>query len=222
MTKFQRKTRNFNKTISPSRRKRNLKRLRERIAKANKAIAMRRARLQKNNNERINENKSQIIPIISLIDDSDSEVDFETNCTEVSFDEEDDVEDITDCRILGDNEERALRRKSMRALEDARIDKQARAQAQDNRDYDNLRRTIECQQREDGRILLLNPPKEWEERERDWKDGWTFSPHVISANELLRIAHAGRAAERQRVVNAQASFRQFQRDWRNRSIPRAA
>ena len=160
MTKFQRKTRNFNKTISPSRRKRNLKRLRERIAKANKAIAKRRARLQKNNNERMNENKSQIIPIISLIDDSDSEVDFETNCTEVSFDEEDDVEDITDCRILGDNEERALRRKSMRALEDARIDKQARAQAQDNRDYDNLRRTIECQQREDGRILLLNPPKE--------------------------------------------------------------
>ena len=138
----------------------------------------------------------------------------------MSFDDE--VEDITDCRILGSSEELALRRRSLRALEDARVEKQAEAQAQGKRDYENLVRQMEQQQRQDRRILLLTPPKEWEGRERDWKDSWTFSPHVMSANELLRIEHAGRAAERQRVIDSQAYFRQFQQDWRNRSIPRAA
>jgi hypothetical protein len=169
-----------------------------------------------------NENKSQIIPIISLIDDTDSEAEYEINCTEVNFDDDEEVEDVTDCRILGDSEASALRRRSMRVLEDAKVDKQARMQAKDNRDYDNLMRTMEHQQRQDRRILLLTPPKEWEGRERDWKDSWTFSPHVMSANELLRIEHAGRAAERQRVIDSQAYFRQFQQDWRNRRIPRAA
>ena len=217
---------NNRKRISPSRQRRNLKRLRERLAEAkaklNKAEAKRRARLQMKNNAQMNENKSQIIPIISLIDDTDSEAEYEINCTEVNFDDDEEVEDVTDCRILGDSEASALRRRSMRVLEDAKVDKQARMQAKDNRDYDNLMRTMEHQQRQDRRILLLTPPKEWEGRERDWKDSWTFSPHVMSANELLRIEHAGRAAERQRVIDSQAYFRQFQQDWRNRRIPRAA
>ena len=170
----------------------------------------------------MNENKSQIIPIINLIEDTDSEAEYETNCTEVNYDNDDEVVDVTDCRILGSSEELALRRRSRRALEDARMEKQAEAQAQGKRDYENLVRQMEQQQRQDRRILLLTPPKEWEGRERDWKDSWTFSPHVMSANELMRIRHAGRAAERQRVVDSQAYFRQFQQDWRNRSIPRAA
>ena len=217
---------NNRKRISPSRHRRNLRRLRERIdetkAKLSKALAKRKARKQIKNNDHMNENKSQIIPIINLIEDTDSEAEYETNCTEVNYDEDEEVEDVTDCRILGDSETSALRRRSMRVLEDARLDRQARMQAKDNRDYDNLMRTMEQQQRKDGNILLPRAPKEWEERERDWKDSWTFSPHVISANELMRIAHAGRAAERQRVLDSQAYFRQFQQDWRNRSIPRAA
>ena len=220
--KFERK--NNSKRISPSRQRRNLKRLKERLLEAksqlDKAIARRGARKRIKNNTQINEGKSQIIPIIDLVNNSDSEIEYNTNCTEVSFDDE--VEDITDCRILGSSEELALRRRSLRALEDARVEKQAEAQAQGKRDYENLVRQMEQQQRQDRRILLLTPPKEWEGRERDWKDSWTFSPHVMSANELLRIEHAGRAAERQRVIDSQAYFRQFQQDWRNRSIPRAA
>jgi hypothetical protein len=214
--------RNYSKKISPSRQRRNLKRLRKRLAEArsqlDKAVARKEARKQMN----MNENKSQIIPIINLIEDTDSEAEYETHCTEVNYDNDDEVVDVTDCRILGSSEELALRRRSRRALEDARVEKQAEAQAQGKRDYENLVRQMEQQQRQDRRILLLTPPKEWEGRERDWKDSWTFSPHVMSANELMRIEHAGRAAERQRVIDSQAYFRQFQQDWRNRSIPRAA
>ena len=218
--------RNYSKKISPSRQRRNLKRLRKRLAEArsqlDKAVARKEARKQRKNNDHNNENKSQIIPIINLIEDTDSEAEYETNCTEVNYDNDDEVVDVTDCRILGSSEELALRRRSQRALEDARMEKQAEAQAQGKRDYENLVRQMEQQQRQDRRILLLTPPKEWEGRERDWKDSWTFSPHVMSANELMRIEHAGRAAERQRVIDSQAYFRQFQQDWRNRSIPRAA
>ena len=110
----------------------------------------------------------------------------------------------------------------MRMKEDARVKEQARMQAKDDDEYSNFMNAMEQQQRENGNILLPRPPKEWEERERTWKDSWTYSPHVISANELMRIAHAGRAVERQRVLDSQASFRQFQQDWRNRSISRAA
>ena len=218
--------RNYSKKISPSRQRRNLKRLRKRLAEArtqlDNAVARKEARKQRKNNDHNNENKSQIIPIINLIEDTDSEAEYETNCTEVNYDRDEEVEDVTDCRILGSSEERALRRRSLRIKEDARVSKQARMQARDNHEYNSFMSSMEQQQREDGNILLPRPPKEWEERERDWKDSWTYSPHVISANELLRIAHAGRAAERQRVLDSQAYFRQFQQDWRNRSIPRAA
>jgi hypothetical protein len=220
--KFQRQ--NYSKKISPSRQRRNLKRLRERLAEAksqlDKAIARRGARKRIKNNTQINEGKSQIIPIIDLVNNSDSEIEYNTNCTVVSFDDE--VEDITDCRILGSSEERALRRRSLRMKEDARVKEQARMQAKDDDEYSNFMNAMEQQQRENGNILLPRPPKEWEERERTWRDSWTYSPHVISANELMRIAHAGRAVERQRVIDSQASFRQFAQDWRNRSISRAA
>ena len=126
-----------------------------------------------------------------------------------------------DCKILSDSEI-ALHRRSLRILEDARVEKEAKLQEQNDREYGIFMSNMDKLQREDGNILLPRPPKAWEERARDWKDSWTFSPHVIGANELLRIAHAGRAAERQRVIDSQASFRQFQQDWRNRSIPRAA
>jgi hypothetical protein len=219
---FQRQ--NYSKKISPSRQRRNLKRLRERIVKAkmklNKALERRKVTMRLKNDRMNNNNKSQIIPIIDLINNSDSEIEYKTNCTEVSFDN--DVEDITDCRILGSSEERALRRRSLRMKEDARVKEQARMQAKDDDEYSNFMNAMEQQQRENGNILLPRPPKEWEERERTWKDSWTYSPHVISANELMRIAHAGRAVERQRVLDSQASFRQFQQDWRNRSISRAA
>ena len=222
--KFQRKPKCRNSDrISPSRQRRNLRRLRERIdkakAKLNRALAKRRARMQFKN-DRINKNdKSQIIPVIDLIGNPDSD-EYEIHCAEVTYDNE--VEDVTDCRVLGSSEVSALRRRSLRVKEDARASEQARLQAKNDHEYGSFMRTMEQQQREDGNILLLRPPKEWEERERDWKDSWTFSPHVISANELMRIAHAGRAAERQRVLDSQAYFRQFQQDWRNRSIPRAA
>jgi hypothetical protein len=219
--KFQRQ--NYSKKISPSRQRRNLKRLRERIVKAKmklKALERRKVTMRLKNDRMNNNNKSQIIPIIDLINNSDSEIEYKTNCTEVSFDN--DVEDITDCRILGSSEERALRRRSLRMKEDARVKEQARMQAKDDDEYSNFMNAMEQQQRENGNILLPRPPKEWEERERTWKDSWTYSPHVISANELMRIAHAGRAVERQRVLDSQAYFRQFQQDWRNRSIPRAA
>ena len=169
-----------------------------------------------------NENKSQIIPIISLIDDTDSEAEYEINCTEVNFNDDEEVEDVTDCRILGDSEARALRRRSLRDKDDAKASEQAKLDAQNNHEYFSFMREMDQQQREDGNILLPRPPKEWEERERTWRDSWTYSPHVISANELMRIAHAGRAVERQRVIDSQASFRQFAQDWRNRSISRAA
>ena len=219
--KFQRQ--NYSKKISPSRQRRNLKRLRERIVKAKiklKALERRKVTMRLKNDRMNNNNKSQIIPIIDLINNSDSEIEYKTNCTEVSFDN--DVEDITDCRILGSSEERALRRRSLRMKEDARVKEQARMQAKDDDEYSNFMNAMEQQQRENGNILLPRPPKEWEERERTWKDSWTYSPHVISANELMRIAHAGRAVERQRVLDSQASFRQFAQDWRNRSISRAA
>ena len=218
---FQRQ--NYSKKISPSRQRRNLKRLRERIVKAKmklKALERRKVTMRLKNDRMNNNNKSQIIPIIDLINNSDSEIEYKTNCTEVSFDN--DVEDITDCRILGSSEERALRRRSLRMKEDARVKEQARMQAKDDDEYSNFMNAMEQQQRENGNILLPRPPKEWEERERTWKDSWTYSPHVISANELMRIAHAGRAVERQRVLDSQASFRQFAQDWRNRSISRAA
>ena len=199
--------------------------MRERIdeakAKLSEALARRKAKIQLKNNRINNNDKSQIIPIIDLIGQPDSE-EFEINCTEVTNDNDDEVVDVTDCRVLGNSEVRALRRRSLRIKEDARVSEQARLQAKDNHEYNSFMRTMEQQQREDGNILLPRPPKEWEERERTWKDSWTYSPHVISANELMRIAHAGRAAERQRVLDSQASFRQFQQDWRNRSIPRAA
>jgi hypothetical protein len=215
---------NNRKRISPSRQRRNLKRLRERLAEAksqlDKAIARRGARKRIKNNTQINEGKSQIIPIIDLVNNSDSEIEYNTNCTEVSFDDE--VEDITDCRILGSSKERALRRRSLRDKDDAKASEQAKLDAQNNHEYFSFMRKMDQQQREDGNILLPRPPKEWEERERTWRDSWTYSPHVISANELMRIAHAGRAVERQRVIDSQASFRQFAQDWRNRSISRAA
>ena len=185
-----------------------------------KALERRKVTMRLKNDRMNNNNKSQIIPIIDLINNSDSEIEYKTNCTEVSFDN--DVEDITDCRILGSSEERALRRRSLRMKEDARVKEQARMQAKDDDEYSNFMNAMEQQQRENGNILLPRPPKEWEERERTWKDSWTYSPHVISANELMRIAHAGRAVERQRVLDSQASFRQFAQDWRNRSISRAA
>ena len=223
--KHRRKMKCRSVTVSPSRQRRNLRRLRERIVKAkmklNKALEKRRVKMRLKN-DRMNKNhKSQIIPIIDLIGNSDSE-EFETNCTELVHDSSDEIKDITDCRILSDGEASALRRRSLRVIEDARLIRQAKMQAKDDKEYNNFMNSMEQQQRKNGNILLPKAPKEWEQRERDWKDSWTFSPHVISANELMRIAHAGRAAERQRVLDSQAYFRQFQQDWRNREIPRAA
>ena len=74
--KFQRKPKCRNSDrISPSRQRRNLRRLGERLdkakAKLNRALAKQKARKQLKN-DRINKNdKSQIVPVIDLIGNSD-------------------------------------------------------------------------------------------------------------------------------------------------------
>jgi len=216
-------TKKKKKKPNPSRKRRDLKRLHKRIANTKKKVirleSEKKERLRiKNDIRNNNTGKSEVVPVIEIIDISDEEdfKEFETNCSEIIYDDNNE-----DCILLSDREI-ALHRRSLRILEDARVEKEAKLQEQNDREYGIFMSNMDKLQREDGNILLPRPPKVWEERARDWKDSWTFSPHVIGANELLRIAHAGRAAERQRVIDSQASFRQFQQDWRNRSIPRAA
>jgi hypothetical protein len=60
------------------------------------------------------------------------------------------------------------------------------------------------------------------ERQSDWKDDWTYSEHVIGANERLRIIHEGRALARQREVEAQAALRRRRQEQSDIEVPNAA
>ena len=87
----------------------------------------------------------------------------------------------------------------------------------ENSSYLSLMSIMDRQQQQNKHVLLP-----CSKRQSDWKDDWTYSKHVIGANERLRIVHEGRALARQRVVEAQAALRRRRQEQSDIEVPKAA
>ena len=204
-------------------REREIKQLHEQIDIFKARIAAAEAARREKRNERIracresgDEEQSQIVPCIQDIL-NDSETELEVNCSEVLFDtpEDDEVKDVTDsidCRIY---EARLQDDRALRVRLDAQHENEMRRT--DNSSYLNLVCRMDRQQQQNKHVLLP-----CSKRQSDWKDDWTYSKHVIGANERLRIVHAGRALARQRVEEAQAALRRRAQEQADIDVPRAA
>lgn len=190
--------------------------LRARIAAAEAARRVKRNHNVRESRDSNSGGRSEILQCLQgILSDSDNE--FEVNCSEVIYgapeDEEEEVQDITDsidCRIY------EAKMQGDRAL---RIDAQREADLlrAENSSFLTLMSTMDKQQQQSKHVMLPCV-----ERQSDWKDDWTYSEHVIGANERLRIIHEGRALARQRVVEAQAALRRRRQEQSDIEVPKAA